>query len=182
MATARESRGDRMKSVARGFTLIELMIVVAIIGILAAVALPAYQNYAARAKMSEVMLALSACRASISETVQVTFWLPIGGSWACEPPAGTIVSQYVSIIQTSDEGAIRAQIRTVNALVNNQHVIMRPWPDLARSAALQPGDVIAIWDCGPDPTNTVDISAYVPASCRASAAQLGATSGWAAAS
>ena len=171
-----------MKSDTRGFTLIELMIVVAIIGILAAVALPAYQNYAARAKMSEVMLALSVCRASISEAVQVTFQLPLGGSWACEPPAGTIVSQYVTTLQTSDEGAIRAQLRGINPLVNNQFVIMRPWPDLARSGPIQAGDVVAIWDCGPDPTNTEDITTYVPATCRASAAQLGATSGWASAS
>jgi type IV pilus assembly protein PilA len=171
-----------MKSDARGFTLIEVMIVVAIIGILSSVALPAYQNYAARAKMSEVMLALSVCRASISEAVQVTFFLPIGGSWACEPPAGTIVSQFVSTLETSDEGAIRAQIRNVNSLVNNQRVMMRPWPDVARSGAMQAGDVVAMWDCGPDPNNTVDISVMLPGTCRAGAAELGATSGWASAS
>jgi type IV pilus assembly protein PilA len=55
-----------MKRLQQGFTLIELMIVVAIIGILAAVALPAYQDYTVRAKMSEVILAMSACRTSIT--------------------------------------------------------------------------------------------------------------------
>ena len=57
-----------MKAVQKGFTLIELMIVVAIIGILAAVALPAYQDYTARAKMSEAILAASACRTSVTES------------------------------------------------------------------------------------------------------------------
>ena len=59
-----------MKRIQQGFTLIELMIVVAIIGILAAVALPAYQDYTVRAKMSEVMLAASACRTGITEIYQ----------------------------------------------------------------------------------------------------------------
>ena len=59
-----------MKRMQQGFTLIELMIVVAIIGILAAVALPAYQDYTKRAKMSEVVLAASACRTSITEIYQ----------------------------------------------------------------------------------------------------------------
>jgi type IV pilus assembly protein PilA len=54
----------------KGFTLIELMIVVAIIGILAAIALPAYQDYTARAKMSEVVLAASTARTCVTETVQ----------------------------------------------------------------------------------------------------------------
>jgi type IV pilus assembly protein PilA len=58
------------RMIQKGFTLIELMIVVAIIGILAAVALPAYQDYTVRARVSEVILGASSCRTSISETVQ----------------------------------------------------------------------------------------------------------------
>ena len=73
-----------MRSMQKGFTLIELMIVVAIIGILAAVALPAYQDYTIRAKLSEVVLAASSCRTSITETVQTTSSaLPSAGAWGC---------------------------------------------------------------------------------------------------
>ncbi len=171
-----------MNVLARGFTLIELMIIVAIIGILAAVALPAYQNYAARAKISEVLLALSGCRTTISETVQVANWLPVGWNWHCESQAGTAVTQYVETVETSDEGAIRAEIRNVNSLVNGQHIMMRPWPDVARSADVEPGDFIALWDCGPAPGNSNDTSSMVPGNCRADPAQLGTTSGWASAS
>lgn len=60
-----------MKSLQKGFTLIELMIVVAIIGILAAVALPAYQDYTVRARASEVLLAASSARTSVTELCQM---------------------------------------------------------------------------------------------------------------
>jgi type IV pilus assembly protein PilA len=59
-----------MKTMQKGFTLIELMIVVAIIGILAAVALPAYQDYTIRAKVSELLLAASSARTAIAEKFQ----------------------------------------------------------------------------------------------------------------
>ena len=79
------------RSMQKGFTLIELMIVVAIIGILAAVALPAYQDYTKRAKLSEVILAASACRTSISEVYQTNSAasLPTAGGWGCESSVAT---------------------------------------------------------------------------------------------
>jgi len=64
------------KSLQQGFTLIELMIVVAIIGILAAVALPAYQDYTVRAKVSELILAGSSGKTAISEAAQVSGSMP----------------------------------------------------------------------------------------------------------
>ena len=75
----------------KGFTLIELMIVVAIIGILAAIALPAYQDYTKRAKVSELILAASACRTTITEVYQsaTSATLASIGSWGCEIASGS---------------------------------------------------------------------------------------------
>jgi hypothetical protein len=108
--------------------------------------------------------------------------MPFGGQWACESQAGTNVSQYVESIETSDEGAVRARVRNINAVIDGQYIVIRPWPDINRTASVQAGDYISLWDCGPAPTNTVDISATLPTSCRAPAAHIGATSGWASAS
>ncbi|MCW9059102.1 MAG: pilin [Gammaproteobacteria bacterium] len=80
-----------MKKVQQGFTLIELMIVVAIIGILAAVALPAYQDYTNRAKVSEVMLAASSARTAIAEFASTNNALPTA-SFAVETQVSTYVS------------------------------------------------------------------------------------------
>ena len=93
-----------MKRVQQGFTLIELMIVVAIIGILAAVALPAYQDYTAKAKISEVILAASACRTAVSDVYQTGTTAPGANNWGCESTAQT--SKYVSTIATDAAGVI----------------------------------------------------------------------------
>jgi type IV pilus assembly protein PilA len=92
------------KSVQAGFTLIELMIVVAIIGILAAVALPAYQNYTVRAKVSEVILAASQCRTAVSEAYQVATASPGANNWGCENAAQS--SKYVASIATDAAGKV----------------------------------------------------------------------------
>jgi type IV pilus assembly protein PilA len=172
-----------MKTNESGFTLLELMIVVAIIGILAAIALPAYQNYSARAKQSEALLASSSCRTSIADVVQSETVLPVAGHWGCETRSGApAASKYVAKIQTNGQGAVRIEVQGVSALVNGQAIVLRPWPDVARSASVSGGGGVAMWDCGPDPNNTVDIGPYIPASCRASTAEIGAVTGFASSS
>lgn len=75
----------RMRKIeSNGFTLIELMIVVAIIGVLAAVALPAYSDYTIRARVSEVILAMAACRTDVTEFVQSEGRIPTAAENGCQ--------------------------------------------------------------------------------------------------
>ena len=79
-------------SAQKGFTLIELMIVVAIIGVLAAVALPAYSDYTIRARVSEIILAASSCRTDITEYAQTNNVLPGNTDATCSGSSGYVAS------------------------------------------------------------------------------------------
>jgi type IV pilus assembly protein PilA len=150
-----------MKQLQQGFTLIELMIVVAIIGILAAVALPAYQDYTVRAKMSEVILAMSACRTSITELYQTGGTPPGANNWGCEG----VQSKYVAGLGTDANGVITATIQNINTDVNTKMVTLIPMVGAAAaSSATDFGKGVNGWVCGG--TGTDLSKKYLPGSCR----------------
>ena len=157
-----------MKRVQQGFTLIELMIVVAIIGILAAVALPAYQDYTKRAKMSEVILAASACRTSITEAYQslTSATAPAANAWGCESTAAT--SKYVSAIATSANGRIIVTIGAgIDPAATGLQILLEP--QTATGTALTTAAIpaaIGAWSCGATAANIAIISKFLPATCR----------------
>ena len=153
-----------MKRIQQGFTLIELMIVVAIIGILAAVALPAYQDYTVRAKMSEVILAMSACRTSITEVYQSGGTPPDANSWGCEGAQ----SKYVNALNTDANGVVTATVQNISTEVNGTKVTLLPLaqPNVPASTGVggNMGSGLYGWVCGT--TGTTINPKYLPGSCR----------------
>ncbi len=101
-----------MKRIQQGFTLIELMIVVAIVGILAAIALPAYQDYVIRSKMSEGVAAAAACKTSISEYVSTKNAWPANADTA---GCSTLQTQYVSTLTVAAPGVIVVTTRNTGS-------------------------------------------------------------------
>lgn len=148
-----------MKSIQQGFTLIELMIVVAIIGILAAVAIPAYQDYTIRSQVSEGMSLAAGAKTAIAEYVNQRGTYPTGNTDAGLATAGNISGSYVSSVDVTD-GVITATYgNQVNATVSGQTLVI--------SAITSPGGIS--WNCKASsaaaPAGTI-APKYVPTSCR----------------
>jgi len=136
-----------MKKVQQGFTLIELMIVVAIIGILAAVAIPAYMDYTVRAKVSEVILAASSGKVPVAEWFQTKAAMPT----AAEVVLSTQTSKYVSALSW-DGAAITATARATGSTADGATVTLTP---------ADAGGGVLNWTCA----GTIPVK-YLPASCK----------------
>ena len=146
---------------AHGFTLIELMIVLAIVGILGAVALPQYQDYTVRAKVSEMLLAATSCKTAVTETVTTASQADV--SLALPKACETQASQYVSSVTADANGVI--------TVVGNAVTLRGSTSATANSISLTPiqtgntklvgttdgGKSIASWTCGPAATNGLEL-------------------------
>ena len=144
-----------MKKYQQGFTLIELMIVVAIIGILAAIAIPAYQDYTVRSKVSEGVLAASNAKTSVSE------FRIARSAWPTDNVTAGISSvdtKYVDAVTVGTDGVITVDIsETGVGVAAGDTIILTLTPRLATGAV--------DWDCGPGTTADAQ-KKYLPAECR----------------
>jgi type IV pilus assembly protein PilA len=149
-----------MKRVQQGFTLIELMIVVAIIGILAAVALPAYRDYSVRAKVSELILAGSSGKNSVAEYVNTHGTMPSGGSLSVEGQA----SRYVTSVAYASAGGGAGTVGTITVIASAAE------PAIAGAGLELAGTLNASlqvdWQCRGATSGTAIQAKYLPSSCK----------------
>ena len=148
-----------MQNVQKGFTLIELMIVIAIVGILAAIALPAYQDYTVRAKMAEPMAALAESRTTIAEYYSSTGSIPASAAVAGinNNPDKPIV---ISVIYTAETAGPLLRARVRSGTIPGEATL-----DSFVLSGTTRSDRSIEWVCKPGATNGLPVK-YLPANCR----------------
>ena len=155
----------------KGLTLIELMIVIAVIGILGALALPAYQDYTIRAKVSEMLLAANGCKTAVTETLSAASSADV--SAALPKACDSQTSKYVSGVSVDSNGVITvtgnhdALRGGTSASANAIALTPLQTGDTAINGSSDGGKSVSGWRCGPATSNPLPAK-YLPASCKAS--------------
>lgn len=148
-----------MKQVQKGFTLIELMIVIAIVGILAAVALPAYQDYTVRAKLAEAVARGSEAKTSVTEWYSAKGVLPTGtGAGVFNTGAAGIITEVVWNPNSTTNGAIEIEINAADVPQLGADNI------LAFEGNVSAASGVVEWTCGG--AGTTVPGKYLPGSCK----------------
>ena len=154
-----------MKKIQQGFTLIELMIVVAIIGILAAIAIPAYQDYTVRSKVTELINAAGVCKTTVAEYYQTKGVMPSDETKAGCTDTGTANSKAPKVsgsgeVQVVALGGLSTQLGSGK----DQFAYMP-----SCNGATCAGTPITAWECASSATpaaSTTILPKYLPGSCR----------------
>ena len=144
--------------------MIEVMLVVTIIAIVVAISLTGIQEYAIRSKVSEAILAMSACRTTVSEIYQGSgSAAPGANGWGCE---SGVQSKYVSKIETDANGAVTVTITGIGSGLDGSVITLIPLngAGVPATVAADMGTAVRSWVCGG--TGTTANMRYLPSSCR----------------